>query len=220
MKKDLRIIFMGPPGGGKGTQAKILQEKYGLEQISTGDMFRAAIKNGTPLGLKVKEILASGGLVPDSLTCGIIAEKFDSMPKDKGFILDGFPRTIPQAEALDAMLKIRGMVLDFAINLDVPDSYIIDRIAGRYTCAKCNAMYNDKSNPTKVAGICDACGGTEFVHRDDDKEEVLKSRLENYRDLTAPLLPYYEQQGNLRSVDGVGSVGEVTERIETVLRGE
>ena len=220
MKKDLRIIFMGPPGGGKGTQAKILQEKYGLEQISTGDMFRSAIKNGTPLGLKVKEILASGGLVPDSLTCGIIADKFDSMPKDKGFILDGFPRTIPQAEALDAMLKIRGMKLDFAINLDVPDSYIIERIAGRYTCAKCNAMYNEKSNPTKVVGVCDACGGTEFIRRNDDKEDVLKARLENYRDLTAPLLPYYENQGNLKNVDGVGSVDEVTVRIEKILEGK
>jgi adenylate kinase len=208
---------MGPPGGGKGTQAKILQEKYGLEQISTGDMFRAAIKNGTPLGVKVKEILSSGGLVPDSLTCSIIAEKLDSLPKDKGFILDGFPRTIPQAEALDAMLKVRGMELDFAVNMEVPDSYIIDRIAGRYTCAKCNAMYNDKSNPTKVAGVCDACGGTEFIRREDDKEEVLKSRLDNYRDLTAPLLPYYKEQGNLRSVDGVGSVAEVTERIEKIL---
>lgn len=217
MKKDLRIIFMGPPGGGKGTQAKILQEKYGLEQISTGDMFRAAIKNGTPLGVKVKEILSSGGLVPDSLTCSIIAEKLDSLPKDKGFILDGFPRTIPQAEALDAMLKVRGMELDFAVNMEVPDSYIIDRIAGRYTCAKCNAMYNDKSNPTKVAGVCDACGGTEFIRREDDKEEVLKSRLDNYRDLTAPLLPYYKEQGNLRSVNGVGSVAEVTERIEKIL---
>ncbi len=218
MKKDLRIIFMGPPGGGKGTQAKILQEKYGLEQISTGDMFRAAIKNGTPLGLKVKEILATGGLVPDSLTCGLIAEKLDSLPKDKGFILDGFPRTIPQAEALDVMLKVRDMDLDFAINLEVPDSYIIERIAGRYTCAKCNAMYNDKSNPVKVAGVCDACGGTEFVRREDDKEEVLKSRLENYRDLTAPLLPYYEKAGNLRNVDGVGSVADVTGRIEAILK--
>ena len=115
------------------------------------------------------------------------------------------------------MLKVRGMELDFAVNMEVPDSYIIDRIAGRYTCAKCNAMYNDKSNPTKVAGVCDACGGTEFIRREDDKEEVLKSRLDNYRDLTAPLLPYYKEQGNLRSVNGVGSVAEVTERIEKIL---
>ena len=217
MKNDMRIVFMGPPGGGKGTQAKILQEKYGLEQISTGDMFRAAVKAGTPLGVKVKQILAEGGLVPDSITCGLIAEKLDAMPKDKGFILDGFPRTIPQAEALDAMLKVRNIPLDFAINLEVPDSYIIERIVGRYTCAKCGAMYNEKLNPVKKEGVCDACGGTEFVKRDDDKEEVLKQRLENYRDLTAPLLPYYQEAGTLKNVDGTGTVEQVTERIESIL---
>lgn len=217
MKADLRIIFMGPPGGGKGTQAKILQEKYGLEQISTGDMFRAAIKNETPLGVKVKAILASGALVPDDVTCALIAEKLDSMPKDKGFILDGFPRTIPQAEALDNMLSERSLHLDYAINLEVPDDYIIKRIAGRYTCSKCSAMYNDSSKPTKVAGVCDECGSTEFVRRPDDNAEVLKSRLDNYRALTAPLLPYYEGKGVLKSVDGLGTVGEVTNRIEKVL---
>lgn len=217
MKKDSRIIFMGPPGGGKGTQAKILEEEYGLEQISTGDMFRAAIKNETPLGLKVKEILASGDLVPDSVTCDLIAEKLDSMPKDKGFILDGFPRTVPQAEALKEMLADRDMSLDFVVYLDVPDDYIIGRIAGRYTCGGCGAMYNDKSKPTKVAGVCDACGGNEFIRRPDDNEDVLKSRLDNYRALTAPLLPFYEVEGVLKSVDGTGTVDEVTKRIEEII---
>jgi len=217
MKKDLRIVFMGPPGGGKGTQADVLQRKYELEHISTGDMFRAAIKNETPLGLKVKEILASGALVPDDVTCALVAEKLDSMPKDKGFMLDGFPRTIPQAEAFDKILSERSLHLDYAINLEVPDDYIIKRIAGRYTCAKCSAMYNDSFKPTKVAGVCDVCGSVEFVHRPDDNEEVLQTRLNNYRDLTAPLLPYYEKEGILKSVDGVGTVDEVTNRIEKVL---
>lgn len=217
MKNDLKMIFMGPPGGGKGTQAKILQEKFGFEQISTGDMFRAAIKNETPLGLKVKEILASGALVPDDVTCSLIAEKLDSMPKDKGFILDGFPRTVPQAEALDNMLAARGLHLDYAINLEVPDEYIIKRISGRYTCAKCAAMYNDNSKPTKQSGVCDECGSSEFIRREDDNEGVIKTRLDNYRALTAPLLPFYEAEGVLKSVNGTGTVDEVTNRIEKVI---
>lgn len=217
MKKDLRIIFMGPPGSGKGTQAKILQEKYGLEQISTGDMFRYAIKNETPLGLKVKEILASGALVPDNVTCDLIAEKLDSLSKEQGFILDGFPRTVPQAEALDKMLADRGLHLDFAINLEVPDEYIIKRIAGRYTCGGCGAMYNDNSKPTKVAGVCDSCGGKEFIRRPDDNEDVLQARLDNYRALTAPLLPFYDAKGVLKSVDGTGTVDEVTNRLEKII---
>ena len=217
MKKDLRIVFMGPPGGGKGTQAKLLQEKFQLEQISTGDMFRAAIKNETPLGLKVKGILASGGLVPDDVTVSLIAEKLDSMPKTQGFILDGFPRTVPQAEALQQLLADRNIPLDCVIDIQVPDEYIVERIAGRYTCAKCSSMYNDKSKPTKVPNVCDECGGTEFIRRPDDNEETLKSRLDNYRTLTAPLLPFYEELGLLKSVNGTGTVDDVTNRIEKAL---
>lgn len=217
MKNDMRLVFMGPPGGGKGTQAKVLQEKFGWEQISTGDMFRAAIKAETPLGLQVKEILASGALVPDDLTIALIAEKFDSMPKDRGFILDGFPRTVAQAEALDNLLAERGMRLDAVIDFQVPDEYIVDRIAGRYTCAKCSAMYNDKLKPTKVQNVCDECGGSEFIRRPDDNEKVLKSRLDNYRALTALVLPYYEEKGLLKVVDGTGNVDVVTNRIEKVL---
>ena len=217
MKKNMRLVFMGPPGGGKGTQAKILQEKYSWEQISTGDMFRAAIKAQTPLGIKVKEILATGALVPDDVTVALIAEKFDSMPKDQGFILDGFPRTVAQAEALDNLLAERGMRLDAVIDFQVPDEYIVERIAGRYTCAKCSAMYNDKLKPTKIPNVCDECGGSEFIRRPDDNEKVLKSRLDNYRALTALVLPYYEEKGLIKVVDGTGNVDVVTNRIEKVI---
>jgi len=214
-----RIILMGPPGGGKGTQAKLLEEAFGIVQLSTGDMLRAAVKAGTPVGLKAKAIMEAGALVPDEVMVGVIAARIREPDCAKGFILDGFPRTIPQAEALDAMLKDAHMSLDAVIEVRVPDEMIVERITGRYACAKCGAGYHDRFLKPKVPGVCDVCGSTEFVRRKDDTAETVAKRLSAYHEQTAPLLPYYAKRGMLKTIDGAAPVEQVTRQLVAAVAG-
>ena len=212
-----RLILMGPPGGGKGTQAKRLQDRYGIVQLSTGDMLRAAVKAGTDLGKQAKAVMDAGKLVSDDLIVGLIAERIAQADCARGFILDGFPRTVPQAEALDKLLKDKGITLDGVIEVEVPDAKLIERITGRFTCAKCGEGYHDKFKQTKKAGVCDVCGGTEFTRRADDKAETVTARLKAYHDLTAPLMPYYKAKGLLKMIDGDRDMDVVTKELESVL---
>jgi len=213
----VNLILLGPPGAGKGTQAKRLEERHGLVQLSTGDILRAERASGTPLGKKVQAIMDSGQLVSDEIMVDLIAARIDRLPKGKGFILDGFPRTQPQAEALDAMLARKGLKLDRVIEMKVDEAALIDRIAGRFSCAKCGASYHDRNHQPRQEGVCDACGGREFVRRPDDRPETVKARLATYRELTAPILPYYRAKGVLRTVDGMAPIDRVAAQIETVL---
>lgn len=215
----MNIILIGPPGAGKGTQARILEEKYGMTQLSTGDMLRAAIKNKEPLGMEAKSLMDAGKLVPDDLMVRMIETRIGHADCAKGFILDGFPRTVPQAEALDKMLAKTNKKLDAVIELKVDEAALIERISGRFTCAKCGEGYHDKFKPTKKANVCDACGGTEFTRRADDNAETMKTRLNAFRDQTAPILPYYKAKGLLKSVDGMADMPHVTTAIEAILRG-
>jgi adenylate kinase len=214
-----RIILMGPPGGGKGTQAKLLQDEFGIVQLSTGDMLRAAVKAGTEVGMKAKAIMEAGGLVPDVVMIGVIDARIGEPDCARGFILDGFPRTIPQAEALDAMLVKKGMALDAVIEVRVPDELIVERITGRYSCAKCGAGYHDTFQRPKREGVCDACGSTEFVRRKDDTAETVETRLAAYHEQTAPLLPYYAQRGLLKTIDGAASIENVTRQLVEAVAG-
>jgi adenylate kinase len=216
----LNIVLLGPPGAGKGTQAKRLEELRGLKQLSTGDMLRAAVAAGTPLGLQAKQVMESGQLVRDDLMVAMIAERIAQPDCAKGFVLDGFPRTVQQAEALDAMLAERGRGhIDRAIELAVDEPALIQRIAGRYVCANCGEGYHDLFRQPKVRGVCDRCGGKEFLRRPDDKAEAVAVRLEAYRRQTAPILPYYQSRGLLRRVDGMGSPAAVAKEIDQILDG-
>ena len=214
----MNIILLGPPGAGKGTQAKLLEDKFKIVQLSTGDMLRAAVKSGSDLGRQAKEIMEAGKLVPDELVINLISERIDQPDAKYGYILDGFPRTVPQAEALDSMLEAKGQRLDHVIEMKVVDDILVGRITGRYSCAKCGAGYHDSFQKPKVAGVCDSCGGTEFKRRADDNAETVTTRLAQYHGQTAPILPYYLNRGILKAVDGMADIDEVTRQLEAILQ--
>jgi adenylate kinase len=214
----MNLILLGPPGAGKGTQAKRLEQTHDLIQLATGDMVRAAIASDSTLGQRVKAIYDAGRLVPDDIIIAMIAERIAQREAVNGFILDGFPRTVPQAEALDRMLAQQGRSLDYVILMEVDEAALVERIAGRFTCRKCGASYHERFNRPAVDGVCDSCGSADLVHRADDRPEAVATRLEAYRNQTAPILPYYRQRGILRTVDGMAEIDEVTRQIEAVLR--
>jgi adenylate kinase len=208
------LVFLGPPGAGKGTQAKLLSQRMGFLHLSTGDLLREAVKNQTPLGKKAKEYMDRGELVPDELIVQLIEE---TMPKDGNVILDGFPRTVNQALALEEMLRVKGKKISKVLFFDVPDEVIIDRLSGRRVCSKCGAVYHVKYNPPKVEGVCDLCGGT-LVQRDDDKEEVVRKRLEVYRKQTQPLVEFYQEKGIIYKLDAGKEVEELFEEVRGLVR--
>jgi adenylate kinase len=211
------IILLGPPGAGKGTQAKKLTQAFTIPQISTGDMLRAAVKDGTALGKQAKAFMDAGGLVPDEVVIGIVKERFAAADCAKGFILDGFPRTIPQAQALDRVTKELGKEIRFVLSLEVDQNDLMERLCGRRTCTGCGAMYHVKFNPPKAAGKCDKCGGG-LIQRDDDKEETIMNRLANYNKATAPLLDYYKNTGKIRSVVASGEIDAIYNSIVKILQ--
>ena len=214
----MNIVFLGPPGAGKGTQAKKIAEKYGIPQISTGDMFREHLSKGTELGKKAKEYMDKGALVPDEIVLGMVEERLKQPDCEKGFILDGFPRTVPQAEALDKLLEKMGKKIDYAILIDVPDEELVKRLTGRRTCKKCGMMYHVMFKPPKEEGKCDVCGG-ELYQRADDNEETVRNRLKVYHEQTEPIIAYYEKKGVLHRIDGMGSIDEIFNRIVQLLGG-
>jgi adenylate kinase len=215
----MNLILLGPPGAGKGTQAQRLQRERGMVQLSTGDMLRAAVASGSELGRKAKGIMEKGDLVPDPLMIGLIEDRIAQPDAARGFILDGFPRTEAQAKALDEMLAKTAKKLDRVIEMEVDEKALIERIVGRYTCAKCGTGYHDKFKRPKVDGVCDVCGSTEFIRRPDDNAGTMKTRMAAYRAQTQPLLPYYEARGVLRKVDGMASMDEVYRQISGILSG-
>ena len=212
----MKIIMLGAPGAGKGTQAKMLADKYMIPHISTGDIFRANIKNGTELGQKAKTYMDQGLLVPDELVCDLVVDRVQQEDCKDGYILDGFPRTIPQAEALDAALAKLGAKIDYAVNVEVPDENIVRRMSGRRACVACGATYHIVYNPTKVEGVCDRCG-KELILRDDDKPETVTKRLNVYHEQTQPLIEYYTKQGALVEVDGTMNMDDVFNAIVKIL---
>ncbi|PLX34318.1 MAG: adenylate kinase [Hyphomicrobiales bacterium] len=213
----MNLILLGPPGAGKGTQAKRIEEARGLVQLSTGDMLRAAVKAGTEVGMKAKAVMEAGELVSDDIVIGIISDRVDEPDCADGFILDGFPRTVAQAEALDTLLTEKGKTMDVVIEMQVEDDPLVGRITGRSTCAKCGEGYHDEFKKPKVEGVCDKCGHTEFSRRADDNEETVRSRLSAYHAQTAPLIGYYGEKGTLKSIDGMAAIDDVTAQINAVL---
>ncbi|MFZ5993602.1 MAG: adenylate kinase [Thermodesulfobacteriota bacterium] len=212
----MNIIFLGPPGAGKGTQAKMLIEKYAVPQISTGDMFRAALKDKTPLGMKAKEYMDKGQLVPDEIVIGLVEERLKRDDCRKGYILDGFPRTVAQAEALDKALAGMGSRIDHVVSIEVDNKELVKRLTGRRTCRKCGAMYHAIFKPSLNKDVCDKCGG-ELYQRDDDTESTVMSRLEVYDAQTKPLINYYQKKGILKSIPGIGSIDDIFNKIVSIL---
>jgi len=213
----MNLVLRGPPGSGKGTQAKRIEQSRGIRHLATGDMLRAVTASGSELGMRVKGIMDSGQLVPDPIIIDMIAERIVEADCDSGFVLDGFPRTVPQAQALDDMLRQRGRSLDHVILIKVDEAALVDRLAGRFSCARCGASYHERYRRPRVAGVCDVCGSREFAHRPDDRPEAVHARFEVYRQQTAPLLPYFQSRGILRCVDGMGDIDVVTRKVESIL---
>lgn len=213
----MNIILLGPPGAGKGTQASRLVEQYGMRQLSTGDMLRAAVKAGTPVGLEAKAVMERGELVSDEIVSALIDDELRAMGAETGAIFDGYPRTKQQAKSLEEILASHGRTLDHVIELEVNEDALVDRITGRFTCANCGANYHDRHKLPAVEGVCDKCGSTEFKRRPDDNEETVRMRMQEYRAKTAPILPVYDEQGIVSRVDGMASIEDVTSSLDAIL---
>jgi len=213
----MNIILLGPPGAGKGTQARLLMDDLGLVQLSTGDMLRAAAKDGTEVGLKAKAVMDAGKLVSDEIVIGVVSERLDAPDIRAGLIFDGFPRTAAQARALDRLMVEKGLTLDAVVSMDVNDDLLVDRISGRFTCAGCGEGYHDTHKRPAKDGVCDGCGGTEFKRRADDNAETVRARLVAYHADTAPLIEYYRGSGKLKTVDGMADIGDVARAIREAL---
>jgi len=213
----MKLILLGPPGAGKGTQAKMLTEEFSIPQISTGDILRAAVKDGTAMGLKAKEYMNAGGLVPDTVVVGIVRDRLQEADCDNGFVLDGFPRTVAQADALQNCLQSMSKDLDRVISLEVNTEALVERLTGRRTCRECGRGYHVKFDPSREVGVCDACGGA-LIQRDDDQEETIRKRLQVYADQTAPLISYYRETGVLLELDGMQPISEVQEKMLSLLK--
>jgi len=213
----MNMILLGPPGAGKGTQSKRLEDKFSITQLSTGDMLRAEVASGSDLGKQAKDIMEAGGLVSDEIIIGMISNRVDQDDCKKGFILDGFPRTVPQAEALGTMLAEKSLKLDHVIELTVDDEAMVERICGRYTCSKCGAGYHDSFQKPATDGVCDSCGSTDFTRRADDNEDTVRNRLSAYHEQTAPIANFYGDQGILKQVDGMSPIDDVTSQLENII---